>query len=240
VFRGKSPRPRQAAATLRPSAATDLPRRGSSRPNRQQPSHSATIDFPFRAHSPPLHAPHPRPPPRRPHRPRRPPERPRHPLRPRPHRRRRPPPPGPHLPRHQRSRRRRLANPNAWLPASPLPKPLPAAILDVAAAFDFAPDWLNPGPTDLLQFDPPPGFADRTTIKRFGALTVRYASRVDQVALKRYAADPWPTHNAPLQDLLTPTPTELTNAAAWCLSHDPSPGFRNVQLRPLLDHLGAP
>jgi hypothetical protein len=136
-----------------------------------------------------------------------------------------------------------LANPNAWLPASPLPKPLAAAILDVAAAFELAPDWLNPGPTDLLQFGLPPGFAERTIIERFGALTVRYASRVDQVALKLYAAaDHWPAHNKHLQDLLllAPTPTELTTAAAWCLSHDPSPGFRNVQLRPLLDHLGAP
>ncbi len=135
-----------------------------------------------------------------------------------------------------------LAQPEGWRSASPLPGPLAAAIRDVAAALDLAADWLNPGPTDLLKLGLPPGFADRATAERFGALTVRYASRVDQVALKLYAAaDHWPTHSKHLQDLLVlaPTPSELDAAAAWCLTHDPSPGFRDVQLRPLLRHLGA-
>ncbi len=133
-----------------------------------------------------------------------------------------------------------VAQPDGWRSASPLPGPLAAAIRDVAAALDLAADWLNPGPTDLLQLGLPPGFADRATAERFGALTVRYASRVDQVALKLYAeADHWPSHSKHLQDLLVlaPTPSELDAAAAWCL--DPSPGFRDVQLRPLLRQLGA-
>jgi hypothetical protein len=124
-----------------------------------------------------------------------------------------------------------------WTLAQPMPVDLVEAIKDVAAALDLTHDWLNAGPTSLLKSGLPDGFAERAAIERFGSLTVRVASRVDQIALKLYAAaDHWPLRGKHLQDLqaLTPTEGELVASARWCRSHDPSDGFRNVQLGPLL------
>ena len=136
-----------------------------------------------------------------------------------------------------------LAGVEPWSSAAPLPDPLLEAVKDVALALELEPDWLNPGPTDLLDLGLPDGFADRTTAERFGALTVRYAAREDQIAFKLYAAaDHWPNEGKHLQDLraLAPTPEELRTAARWCMSHDPSPGFRDMLLQPVLAALGVP
>jgi hypothetical protein len=130
-----------------------------------------------------------------------------------------------------------------WTRADPHPGPLLDAVKDVALALELEPDWLNPGPTDLLDLGLPPGFAERTTAERFGALTVRYAAREDQIAFKLYAAaDHWPDEGKHLQDLraLTPTTEELRTAALWCMTHDPSPGFRDMLLQPVLAKLGVP
>jgi len=126
--------------------------------------------------------------------------------------------------------------------ASPLPAPLVEAARDVARALELEPDWLNPGPTDLLDLGLPAGFAERTTMESFGALGVHYASREDQIAFKLYAAaDHWPDQGKHLQDLraLSPSPDQLRAAARWCKSHDPSPGFQDVLLRPLLAELNV-
>jgi len=136
-----------------------------------------------------------------------------------------------------------LAGDGPWTRAAPLPEPLVRAVKDVAIALELEPDWLNPGPTDLLDLGLPIGFAERTTMGRFGALTVLYAAREDQIAFKLYAAaDHWPDEGKHLQDLraLTPTPGELRAAARWCMSHDPSPGFRDMLLQPVLAVLGVP
>ncbi|MEN0068084.1 MAG: DUF6036 family nucleotidyltransferase [Myxococcota bacterium] len=127
---------------------------------------------------------------------------------------------------------------DAWVRAEPFPPALEAAVHDVAAALDLSDDWLNPGPTDLLDFGLPSGFADRV----FSGLTVRLASRDDQVAFKLYAAaDQWPSESRHLSDLraLAPTREELLAAARWCRTHDPSSGFRNVLLLPVLTALGV-
>lgn len=99
---------------------------------------------------------------------------------------------------------------------------------DVAADLGLDQEWLNEGPTDLLR---PPGlpvgFLDRCKRLRFGSLSVRVASRIDQIHLKLFATtDQWPgsRHAADL-NALAPTREELVQAAAWCRSHDPSPGF---------------
>lgn len=129
-----------------------------------------------------------------------------------------------------------------WRVAAPMPADLVEAVQDVGAALDLAPDWLNAGPTSLLEGGLPEGFAGRAEVKRFGALTVRIASRVDQIALKLYAAaDHWPHRGKHLQDLqaLAPLAAELVSAAHWCRRHDPSKGFRDVQLGPVLGLLGV-
>lgn len=129
-----------------------------------------------------------------------------------------------------------------WLLAEPLPSPLAEAIRDVADALDLRVDWLNPGPTSMLQLGLPEGFADRCTVQQFSALRVRFASRIDQIAFKLFAAaDHWPDRGKHLQDLrfLKPSAADLLDAARWCLTHDPSEGFREMQLAPVLATLGV-
>jgi Nucleotidyltransferase of unknown function (DUF6036) len=72
-------------------------------------------------------------------------------------------------------------------------EPLPNAVRDAAAIvardFGLEPNWLNAGPTGLLLHGLPEGFPDRLTSRDFGdALRVSFASRIDQVFLKLYAA----------------------------------------------------
>lgn len=115
-------------------------------------------------------------------------------------------------------------------PANPLPQPLLVARDRVARDFHIPTDWLNDGPASLLTFGLPDGFLSRASRDGHGrALTVWYASRLDQVHLKLYAAvDQGPgKHEADLR-ALEPTRDELLTAARWTLTHDPSPGYRHV------------
>src|ERR1700733_14411792 len=61
--------------------------------------------------------------------------------------------------------------------AEPLPAPLRDAIADVASTLGLADDWLNPGPTSLLDHGLPEGFEERLTPRTFGGLVVHVASR---------------------------------------------------------------
>lgn len=129
-----------------------------------------------------------------------------------------------------------------WLRAAPFPGPLTRAVLDVASALDLAEDWLNPGPADLMDFGLPEGFEARAVVRSYGALTVRLSSRQDQVAFKLYAAaDHWPGRSRHLEDLrrLAPPRRMLLDAARWCRTHDPSEGFRDGLLVPVLAALGV-
>jgi hypothetical protein len=117
-----------------------------------------------------------------------------------------------------------------WSRAEPFPPALEQAVRDVAGALDLSDDWLNPGPTDLLDLGLPDGFALRVEVRRYGALTVRFASRKDQIAFKLYAAvdqGPDSKHFSDLQKL-APTTDELLEAARWTRTHDPSEGFRSM------------
>ena len=69
-----------------------------------------------------------------------------------------------------------------------LPSPLAEAVRDVGEVMGIGPNWLNSGPAGLLDFGLPEGFAERAEIRSYGALTLHVASRVDQIALKLYAA----------------------------------------------------
>lgn len=53
--------------------------------------------------------------------------------------------------------------------------------------------------------------------------------------------DHWPDRSRHLRDLegLAPSSDELRTAARWCQSHDPSDGFRDMLLAPVLRHLGV-
>ena len=114
-----------------------------------------------------------------------------------------------------------------YMTAKPLPDFLRIAVRDVAAAAGLAEDWLNPGPTSLLDFGLPPGFEQRVETQRYGGLVLHIASRVDQIGFKLHATVDQGPRSKHAQDLraLRPTPDELRTAAAWCRSQDPSDGF---------------
>jgi len=118
-----------------------------------------------------------------------------------------------------------------WEGARPFPPVLQGAIEDVAAALGIPPTWLNSGPTMVLKVGLPTGFAERVETRQYGALTLRLASRVDQIALKLdAAADKWPDKGKHLKDLqlLSPTPDELLAARGWCAGHRSSQSLPRV------------
>jgi Nucleotidyltransferase of unknown function (DUF6036) len=124
--------------------------------------------------------------------------------------------------------------------AQPLPLGLLEAARVVARDFGVAADWLNAGPASLLDLGLPEGLLQRAQRRSYGkALTVLFASRIDQIHFKLYASVDQGAgrHLADLQ-ALEPTEPELLQAARWSRTHDPSEGYRSV-LRELLTHLGV-
>jgi hypothetical protein len=105
---------------------------------------------------------------------------------------------------------------------------LQEAVADVASTLGLADDWLNGGPTSLLEFGLPSGFVGRAERRTFGALTVHVAARTDQICFKFYAAVDQGPRSKHVQDLtqLAPTAAELKAAAVWAQTHDASDAFR--------------
>jgi|SRR5215831_10827745 len=127
-----------------------------------------------------------------------------------------------------------------FIKANPFPPALSAARERVSRDFGVPLQWLNPGPADLIDLGLPDGFAQRLQARTYGAaLTVQFASRLDQIHFKLYAlADQGPgKHESDLR-ALAPTRDELLQAARWARTHDPSEGFEQV-LREALSHLGV-
>jgi hypothetical protein len=122
-----------------------------------------------------------------------------------------------------------LATPDGLISAIDLPPELSIAAERVARDFEVPAGWLNSGPAELLRFGLPDGFEDRWQTQQYGeGLTVRWASRFDQIHFKLYAAvDQAGKH---LRDLeaLQPTRDELLAAAHWSREHDPSEGFLSL------------
>lgn len=80
-----------------------------------------------------------------------------------------------------------LAHGGQYVKANPLPLTLREASRDVGETFGLGPEWLNAGPTDLMDFGLPAGFRQRVTIRRYGGLTLHLAGRFDQICFKLYA-----------------------------------------------------
>ena len=118
------------------------------------------------------------------------------------------------------------------------PKWFKSSIKKVARNFNLPPNWINAGPTSLVDFGLPRGLEERLIGKRFGDyLTVYYISRIDQIFLKLYASvDRGGYH---IDDLmkLKPTNEEIEAAARWSMTHDVSEGYREL-LKSLLRRLG--
>ncbi len=121
-----------------------------------------------------------------------------------------------------------------------LPEPLVEAVRDVGQVLGIGDEWLNSGPSALMEFGLPQRFAERAEVRNFGALILHLASRTDQIYLKLYAAVDQGPRSKHVEDLraLKPLPTELRGAAAWARTHDPSPAFHD-DLRAALRMLGA-
>ena len=124
--------------------------------------------------------------------------------------------------------------------AEPLPAALEAARNRVARDLSLPADWLNPGPTDLLDFGLPEGFIGRLERRDYGrALTVYFASRYDQIHFKLYAlVDQGPGKHEDDLRALSPTDEEFAAAARWSRLHDPSEGYAQV-LGEVLAHMGV-
>jgi hypothetical protein len=104
-------------------------------------------------------------------------------------------------------------------------------------SFGLDPDWLNPGPSGLLVHGLPTGFSERLTSRDFGSsLRVSFASRVDQIFFKLYAA----ADRRELRDFsdlqqLEPTTAELWAAARWARTHNMPGPFDDAMARALAD-----
>lgn len=121
--------------------------------------------------------------------------------------------------------------------ADPLPEALIAAAALVARDFGLAHDWLNPGPTSLLDLGLPDGFVGRVVQRDYGpGLAVSFASRRDHVFFKFYA---WADRGAPrdFSDLqhLAPSAEELRAAARWARTHNMPGPFDDAVERALAD-----
>src|SRR4051812_3726076 len=124
--------------------------------------------------------------------------------------------------------------------ANPLPPAVHGAAAIVARDLGLEPDWLNAGPTGLLDLGLPAGFRDRLVERAYGpALTVSFAARIDQVFFKLYAA----ADRAAARDFadlqrLEPTAPELRDAACWIRTHN-APGPFDETLAATLHQLGV-
>ena len=124
--------------------------------------------------------------------------------------------------------------------AKPLPDALRVARDRVARDFGLDENWLNNGPTDLLKWGLPEGFMSRIVTRRYSeALTVHFASRLDQIHFKLFAMvdQAGGRHEADLR-ALHPDRSELIAAARWSMTQDPSPGYRML-LEDALSALGV-
>ncbi len=125
--------------------------------------------------------------------------------------------------------------------AEPLPDGLEAARDLVARDFQLSTDWLNPGPTDILDLGVPDGFIDRLERRDYGeSLTIYLASRYDQIHFKFYAAVDGGGPGKHEKDLraLDPTEAELLDAARWSCTHDISPAHAEA-VRLALEFFGV-
>jgi len=122
----------------------------------------------------------------------------------------------------------------------PLPGDLLREAAIVAQDFNLPMDWLNPGPTTILDLGVPEGLTARLHPVEYGPkLTAHFLDRADQVYFKLYAAVDQGPDSRHMADLiaLKPTVSELTGAARWTMTHDISEGFKHL-LQGCLQFLG--
>lgn len=121
--------------------------------------------------------------------------------------------------------------------ADPLPPAIAAAAALVSRDLGLEPNWLNAGPTSLLELGLPAGLASRLIARDYGpALRVSFAARIDQIFFKLYAAADRrePRDFADLR-ALEPTADELRDAARWARTHNMPGPFDDAIARALAE-----
>ena len=116
---------------------------------------------------------------------------------------------------------------------APFPEYLEESIREVAILMNLPEHWLNYDPSSdsggLFQTGLPEGLLARAHRKDYGSHLIAYfIDRIDQIHFKVFAAaDSLGVH---VDDLvsLDPSHQEMENAARWCMTHDPSKGFRMI------------
>lgn len=134
----------------------------------------------------------------------------------------------------------RLGNGTTLVKCEELPPSLASAVATVAEVLRLEPDWLNAGPTKLLDWGLPSGFESRLSAREYGSrLTVLLPAREDLICLKVYAAaDLGPGRHTEDLRALKPTRDELIAGVRWARSQDPSEGFASM-LTALLKYFGC-
>jgi len=123
-----------------------------------------------------------------------------------------------------------------------LPQTLERSLERVRRIYPLPADWMNLAASSVMDHGGlPEGFEARLVTKQYGGLILDLLGRFDLICLKLHAAvdrgTPEGKHARDLAEL-HPTPDELVRAAQWCVTHDPSEGFRTV-LCTALEDLGV-
>ncbi len=104
--------------------------------------------------------------------------------------------------------------------------------------FGLPEGWINTGPAMQAESGFPAGFEERLVARSYGAyLTIYFASRLDQVHFKLYAAMDRGGYHVDDLFALNPTPEEIEMAVQWVLTQDVSEGFRTI-LKDFLEKRG--
>lgn len=110
-----------------------------------------------------------------------------------------------------------------------LPPEFDRSVAIVARELCLPPDWINQGPVELSKMGLPDGFDQRATARAYGPrIVARFASRIDQIYFKVYAAADRGGYHVDDLMALAPATDEIVDAARWCMTHDVSPAFAEV------------
>ena len=97
-----------------------------------------------------------------------------------------------------------------------LPPEIKRLMKRISADMDLNDNWLNLGPSSLVQIGLPEGLLSRVHSKRYGkSLTALYLNRLDQIHMKLYASLSGDERHVQDLMILKPTDREILQAKQW-------------------------
>lgn len=123
--------------------------------------------------------------------------------------------------------------------ATPMREALIKAAERVQKDFNLPDNWINSGPSSVMDFGLPQGLMKRVETRQYGSsLTIHFLGRLDQIHFKLHAAvdQSGGKHYDDLK-ALKPSSDEIEQAAKWSMQHDPSEGYKTV-LKDFLEKTG--